>query len=213
VKKFSYFYYAKFFNTKGHFNFCMMIAIPTLFKEVFLIKPLVHKDARGSFREGYKGKDFQRLIGSQIDFCQDNLTDSKKGVLRGLHYQLPPFSQSKLVTVLQGSVLDVVVDIRKGSPTFGKHFSQELSAKNQLQLFVPRGFAHGYITLSASSLFMYKVDQYYHPKSEGSIAPDDPNLGIDWRLPKSEWIQSEKDQNHPALDQTKLFDYKEDLYA
>lgn len=190
-----------------------MTAIPTLFKEVFLIKPLVHKDARGSFREGYKDKDVQRLIGRQIDFCQDNLTDSKKGVLRGLHYQLPPFSQSKLVTVLQGSVLDVVVDIRKGSPTFGKHFSQELSAENQLQLFVPRGFAHGYITLSASSLFMYKVDQYYHPQSEGSIAPDDPNLGIDWRLPKSEWIQSEKDQNHPALDQASLFDYKEDLYA
>jgi dTDP-4-dehydrorhamnose 3,5-epimerase len=191
----------------------MMTAIPTLFKEVFLIKPLVHKDARGSFREGYKDKDVQRLIGRQIDFCQDNLTDSKKGVLRGLHYQLPPFSQSKLVTVLQGSVLDVVVDIRKGSPTFGKHFSQELSAENQLQLFVPRGFAHGYITLSASSLFMYKVDQYYHPQSEGSIAPDDPNLGIYWRFPKSEWIQSEKDQNHPALDQAKLFDYKEDLYA
>ena len=191
----------------------MMTAIPTLFKEVFLIKPLVHKDARGSFREGYKDKDVQRLIGRQIDFCQDNLTDSKKGVLRGLHYQLPPFSQSKLVTVLQGSVLDVVVDIRKGSPTFGKHFSQELSAENQLQLFVPRGFAHGYITLSASSLFMYKVDQYYHPQSEGSIAPDDPSLGIDWRLPKSEWIQSEKDQNHPALDQANLFDNKEDLYA
>ena len=191
----------------------MITAIPTLFKEVFLIKPLVFQDARGSFREGYNEKDFQRLIGRKIDFCQDNFTDSKKGVLRGMHYQLPPFSQSKLVTVLQGSVLDVVVDIRKGSPTFGKHFSQELSAKNQLQLFVPRGFAHGYITLSASSLFMYKVDQYYHPKSEGSIAPDDPNLGIDWRLPKSEWIQSEKDQNHPALDQTKLFDYKEDLYA
>jgi dTDP-4-dehydrorhamnose 3,5-epimerase len=191
----------------------MMTAIPTLFKEVFLIKPLVHKDARGSFREGYKDNDFQRLIGREIDFCQDNLTDSKKGALRGLHYQLPPFSQSKLVTVLQGSVLDVVVDIRKGSPTFGKYFAQELSAENQFQLFVPRGFAHGYITLSASSLFMYKVDQYYYPQSEGSIAPDDPNLGIDWRLPKSEWIQSEKDQNHPTLDQANLFDNKEDLYA
>jgi len=190
-----------------------MTAISTLFKEVFLLKPLVHKDARGSFREGYKDKEFQRLIGRQIDFCQDNLTDSKKGVLRGLHYQLPPFSQSKLVTVLQGSVLDVVVDIRKGSPTFGKHFSQELSAENQLQLFVPRGFAHGYITLSASSLFTYKVDQYYNPQSEGSIDPDDSSLGIDWRLPKSEWIQSEKDQNHPVLDQANLFDYKEDLYA
>ena len=191
----------------------MMTAIPTLFKEVFLIKPLLHKDARGSFREGYKDKNFQKLIGRQIDFCQDNLTDSKKGVLRGLHYQLPPFSQSKLVTVLQGSVLDVIVDIRKDSPTFGKHFSKELSAENQLQLFVPRGFAHGYITLSESSLFMYKVDQYYYPQCEGSIAPDDPNLGIDWRLPKLNWIQSEKDQNHPTLEQASLFDYNEDLYA
>src|SRR5210317_1841245 len=189
-----------------------MTAIPTLFKEVFLIKPLVHKDARGSFREGYKDKGFQRLIGRQIDFCQDNLTDSKKGVLRGLHYQLPPFSQSKLVSVLQGTVLDVVVDIRKGSPTFGRHFSQELSAENQLQLFVPRGFAHGYIALSEDSIFMYKVDNYYQPDREGSIAPEDIELGIDWKLPKSEWILSEKDQKHPSLSEANLFDYKQDLY-
>ena len=191
----------------------MITAIPTFFKEVFLIKPLEHKDTRGSFSEVYKDKDIQKLIGRQIDFCQDNLTDSKKGVLRGLHYQLPPFSQTKLVMVLQGSVLDVVVDLRKGSPTFGKHFSHELSAKNQLQLFVPRGFAHGYITLSESSLFMYKVDQYYYPQCEGSISPEDPNLGIDWRLPKSNWIQSEKDQKHPSLSEASLFDYKQDLYA
>jgi dTDP-4-dehydrorhamnose 3,5-epimerase len=201
------------FKTKGHFNFCMMTAIPTLFKEVFLIKQLAHKDTRGSLSEGYKVKDFQKLIGRQIDFCQDNYTTSKKGVLRGLHYQLPPFGQSKLVRVLQGSVLDVVVDIRKGSPTFGKCFSQELSAENQLQLFVPRGFAHGYITLSEFSLFMYKVDQYYQPQSEGSIAADDPNLGIDWRLPKSEWIRSEKDQKHASLSEASLFDYNQDLYA
>ena len=191
----------------------MMTAIPTLFKEVFLIKPLLYKDARGSYREGYKDKNFQKLIGRQIDFCQDNLTDSKKGVLRGLHYQLPPFSQSKLVSVLRGTVLDVVVDIRKGSPTFGRHFSQELSAENQLQLFVPRGFAHGYITLSEDSIFMYKVDNYYQPDSEGSIAPDAPDLGIDWKLPKSEWIRSEKDQKHPSLSEASLFDYKQDLYA
>ena len=191
----------------------MITAIPTFFKEVFLIKSLEHKDARGSFSEVYKDKEFQKLIGRQIDFCQDNLTESKKGVLRGLHYQLPPFSQTKLVMVLQGSVLDVVVDLRKGSPTFGKHFSHELSAKNQLQLLVPRGFAHGYITLSESSLFMYKVDQYYYPQCEGSIAPEDPNLGIDWRLPKSDWIQSEKDQKHPSLSEASLFDYKQDLYA
>ena len=118
-----------------------------------------------------------------------------------------------MVSVLRGTVLDVVVDIRKGSPTFGRHFSQELSAENQLQLFVPRGFAHGYITLSEDSIFMYKVDNYYQPNSEGSIAPDDPDLGINWKLPKSEWIRSEKDQKYTSLSETKLFDYKQDLYA
>ena len=190
-----------------------MTAIPTLFKEVFLLKPELHKDTRGSFLEAYKQKAFEQLIGRKIDFCQDNYSTSKKGVLRGLHYQLPPFSQSKLVSVLRGTVLDVLVDIRKGSPTFGRHFSQELSAENQLQLFVPRGFAHGYITLSEDSIFMYKVDNYYQPDIEGSIAPDAPDLGIDWKLPKSEWIRSEKDQKHPSLSEASLFDYKQDLYA
>ena len=190
-----------------------MIAIPTLFKEVFLLKPELHEDTRGSFMEAYKQKAFEQRIGRKIDFCQDNYTTSKKGVLRGLHYQLPPFSQSKLVSVLKGTVLDVVVDIRKGSSTFGRHFSQELSAENQLQLFVPRGFAHGYITLSEDSIFMYKVDNYYQPDSEGSIAPDAPDLGIDWKLPKSEWIRSKKDQKHPSLSEASLFDYKQDLYA
>lgn len=190
-----------------------MTAIPTLFKEVFLLKPELHKDTRGSFMEAYKQKAFEKLIGRKIDFCQDNYTTSKKGVLRGLHYQLPPFSQSKLVSVLRGTVLDIVVDIRKGSPTFGRHFTQELSAENQLQLFVPRGFAHGYITLSEDSIFMYKVDNYYQPDSEGSIAPDDPDLGIDWKFPKSEWIRSEKDQKHPSLSKAPLFDYKQDVYA
>ena len=190
-----------------------MTAIPTLFKEVFLIKPELHKDTRGSFLEAYKQMSFEKLIGRKIEFCQDNYTTSKKGVLRGLHYQLPPFSQSKLVSVLRGVVIDVVVDIRKGSPTFGRHFSQELSAKNQLQLFVPRGFAHGFITLSEDSIFMYKVDNYYQPDTEGSIAPEDIELGIDWKLPKSEWIRSKKDQKHPSLSEANLFDYNQDLYA
>ena len=190
-----------------------MTLIPTLFKEVFLLKPELHKDTRGSFMEAYKQKAFEKLIGRKIDFCQDNYTNSKKGVLRGLHYQLPPFSQSKLVSVLRGTVLDVVVDIRKGSPTFGRHYTQELTAENQLQLFVPRGFAHGYITLSEDSIFMYKVDNYYHLLSEGSFAADDPDLGIDWKLPKSEWIRSEKDQKHPSLSEANLFNYNQDLYA
>lgn len=183
------------------------------FSEVSLIKPKLHKDARGSFMEGYKKRDFQMLVGQKINFCQDNYTYSKKGVLRGLHYQFPPYSQSKLVTVLKGNVLDVVLDIRKGSPTFGKHFTQELSGENQFQLFVPRGFAHGFITLSEDSIFAYKVDNYYKPDSECSIAPDDPDLGIDWKLSKNEWIRSEKDQNHPSLSKAFLFDYKKDLYA
>ena len=190
-----------------------MTAIPTLFKEVWLLKPIQHTDLRGSFMESFNQNNFEDATGKQIQFCQDNQTFSKKGVLRGLHYQLPPFSQSKLVGVLQGKVLDVVVDIRKGSPTFGQHFTQVLSAENQLQLFIPKGFAHGYITLTETSLFTYKVDQYYHPESEGSIAPNDPTLAIDWQLPQEEWIQSEKDKTHPQLDQAPLFDFNQNLYV
>ena len=118
-----------------------------------------------------------------------------------------------MVSVLKGKVLDIVVDIRKGSSTFGKYLSQELSEQNKLQIFVPRGFAHGYITLSESSIFYYKVDQYYHPEKEGSIAPNDPTLNIDWKLPKTSWIQSKKDQKHLFLNEAKLFDYNENLYG
>ena len=190
-----------------------MTAIPALFKGVVLLKPHIHQDSRGSFTEQYQKEAFEAALGKSIAFCQDNETHSKKGVLRGLHYQLPPHAQSKLVRVIKGRVLDVVVDIRKRSPTFGKYFSQELSAENQLQLFIPRGFAHGYMTLSETSLFQYKVDNYYHPESEGSIAPDDPQLAIDWGLPKTLWIQSEKDQKHPWLEDAPLFDFNAQLYG
>ena len=190
-----------------------MTALPTLFSDVFLLKPKVHRDERGSFSETYNQMKFEKAIGQKINFCQDNLTHSKRSVLRGLHYQLPPYSQTKMVSVLQGEVLDVILDIRKGSPTFGQHFSQLLSAENQLQLFIPRGFAHGYITLSKTSIFHYKVDNLYHPESEGSIAPDDPNLKIDWQLPNAEWIRSEKDKNHPILSAARLFDYNDNLYG
>ena len=132
----------------------------TPFKEVFILKPNVHLDERGSFRESFNGREAEKVLGRKIMFCQDNLTHSKKGVLRGLHYQLHPFSQTKLVQVIQGNVLDVVVDIRKGSPTFGQYFNCQLSAENQLQLFIPRGLAHGFISLSEPSIFIYKVDQY-----------------------------------------------------
>lgn len=190
-----------------------MVFIPTLFKEVFLLKPVLHSDSRGIFIESHNQNDFKKVTSWELNFCQDNQVISKMGVLRGLHFQLPPFSQSKLVSVIMGKVLDVVVDIRKGSPTFGQYFSQELSATNRLQLFIPRGFAHGYITLSETSIFHYKVDQYYHPQSEGSIKPDDPALAIDWLLSKAEWIQSDKDQKHPAMVDAPLFNYKDDLYA
>ena len=185
----------------------------TFFSEVLLLQPFRNIDKRGFFTEQFTKKVFEKVTGNKIIFCQDNITYSKKGVLRGLHYQLPPHSQSKLVSVIHGRVLDVVVDIRKGSPTFGEYFSQELSAENGFQIFIPRGFAHGYITLSNYSTFLYKVDRYYYPKSEGSIAPNDPDLSIDWKLPQSSWIQSKKDKNHPLLSQAVLFDFKENLYA
>ena len=185
----------------------------TPFKEVFILKPKLHLDERGSFMESFNEREVEKVLEKKTMFCQDNLTHSKKGVLRGLHYQLPPYSQTKLVSVIQGSVLDVIVDIRKGSPTFGQHFSCELSHENKLQLFVPRGFAHGFITLSETSIFMYKVDQYYNFESEGSIAPDDPALGIDWQIPQSEWIQSDKDKKHSTLSEATLFDYNMNLYA
>lgn len=184
----------------------------TLFSEVFLIKPKTYKDHRGSFSEHYVKQIFVNETGLDIEFCQENLAYSKKGVLRGLHYQLPPYSQSKLVKVLKGNVLDVIVDVRKGSPTFGNYMSQELSEYNKLQLFIPRGFAHGYITLSKTAIFQYKVDNYYYPEREGSISPSDPELKINWKLPKEEWIQSEKDQNHPYLKDALLFDFNTNLY-
>ena len=190
-----------------------MTTIPTIFPEVYLLKPKLNKDKRGSFSEHFVSQDFQIAVGKKIQFCQDNLTYSKKGVLRGLHYQLHPFSQSKLISILQGIVLDVVVDVRKGSQTFGQHFSQELSDENKLQLFIPRGFAHGFITLSETSIFHYKVDNYYHPQSEGIIAPNDSDLGIDWKIPEGQWIQSEKDQKFPTLAEANVFNLKDDLYA
>lgn len=186
---------------------------PTTFKEVLLIKTDRHKDIRGTFTVSYNNDDFAAIVGRQINFCQDNITRSHKGVLRGLHYQLPPNSQSKLVSVLEGHVIDIVVDMREGSPTFGKHFAQELSDINNLQIFIPRGFAHGYITLSKTSIFHYKVDNYYNPLSEANIAPNDPELGIDWVLPETEWILSDKDKRHPKLKDAFLFDYKQNLYV
>lgn len=172
---------------------------PQKIPEVILIKPSFYGDNRGYFGETYRQDLLTKAAGYEINFIQDNESKSTKGVLRGLHYQLPPVAQAKLVKVINGSVLDVVVDIRKSSPTFGQHLSFELSAENKYQLFVPRGFAHGFLVLTDSATFSYKVDNYYAPEYERGIAFNDKDLSIDWNLPKSVLKLSDKDINNPNL--------------
>ena len=173
--------------------------IPQEIADVIIIEPTLLEDSRGYFTETFRQDLFNQFIGYSVDFIQENESKSNKGVLRGLHYQLAPFSQAKLVRVLEGSVLDVVVDIRRSSNTFGQHLSLELTAENKHQLFVPQGFAHGFIVLSSSATFSYKVDNYYSPEHERGIAFDDEDLGIDWRLPKELIQLSNKDKNNPVL--------------
>ena len=174
--------------------------IPQEIADVILIEPTLIEDSRGYFFETFRQDLLNQAIGYNVDFIQENESKSNKGVLRGLHYQLAPFSQAKLVKVLEGSVLDVVVDIRSSSSTFGKHISFELTSENKRQLFVPQGFAHGFVVLSKSATFSYKVDNYYSPENERGIAFDDESLGIDWRLPKNLIQLSYKDKNNPRLD-------------
>ena len=177
-----------------------------------VIEPAVHGDARGYFMETYNEKDMKEA-GIDIHFVQDNQSMSTKGVLRGLHFQKPPFAQSKLVRVVKGAVLDVAVDIRKGSPTFGQHVSVELTDENHRQFFIPRGFAHGFSVLSEEVVFQYKCDNFYAPQSEGAIAWDDPDLEIDWRMPADKVLLSEKDRVHPRLKNAEwLFDSNVSLY-
>ena len=164
-----------------------------------LIKPTVHGDKRGYFVETFRQDQFEKAIGYQVDFIQDNESKSIKGVLRGLHYQLPPHTQAKLVRVIEGSVLDIAVDIRKSSPTFGQYVAIELTAQNKHQLFVPHGFAHGFIVLSDSATLSYKVDNYYAPEHDRGIAFDDKDLNIDWQLPLEALKLSNKDKSHPNL--------------
>lgn len=165
--------------------------------EVFLIEPQVFGDDRGYFVESFRQDLFEQATGRNIQFIQDNESKSSKGVLRGLHYQLPPYAQSKLVRVIEGKVLDVALDIREGSPTYGQTVTAILSGENKHQLFIPQGFAHGFVVLSESAIFSYKVDNYYSPEHDRGVAYDDPALGIDWQLP--ELTLSEKDQNQPLL--------------
>ena len=171
-----------------------------------LIEPTTHGDDRGYFLETFRKDLFEEAIGYKVDFVQDNESKSTKGVLRGLHYQLPPYTQAKLVRVIKGSVLDVAVDIRKSSPTFGQHVAVELTEQNKHQLFVPHGFAHGFVVLSNSATFAYKVDNYYAPKHDRGIAFNEIKLNIDWKLPLEKLQLSAKDEAHPNLaDATELF--------
>ena len=189
-----------------------MDIVQTEIPGVVIVEPRVFSDARGYFFESFSQREFDEKV-RPVRFVQDNESKSAYGVVRGLHFQKGEFAQSKLVRVVKGAVLDVVVDIRKGSPTFGKHVAVELSEDNHRQLFVPRGFAHGFSVLSAEVIFQYKCDNYYAPQSEGAIAWDDPDLGIDWHIPADKVLLSAKDSAHPRLkDAEYLFDFKEDLY-
>ena len=172
---------------------------PQSIEDVILIEPTIHGDDRGYFIETYRQDLLEEFIGYKVNFVQDNESKSIKGVLRGLHYQLPPYTQAKLVRVIEGSVLDVAVDIRKSSPTFGQHVSIELTAQNKHQLFVPHGFAHGFVVLSNSATFTYKVDNYYAPEHDRGIAIDDEQLKIDWQLSSEELKLSDKDRANPSL--------------
>ena len=170
----------------------------TSIKGVWIIDPKVFADTRGYFMETFKQSEFEQHIG-RVNFIQDNESMSDFGVLRGLHYQLPPFEQSKLVRVIRGKVLDVAVDIRRDSPTFGKHVAVELSAENKRQLFVPRGMAHGFLVLDNHTVFTYKVDNAYAPHAERGIRFDDPDIGIAWPLPAEQLVLSEKDKLLPTV--------------
>ncbi|MCH9742654.1 MAG: dTDP-4-dehydrorhamnose 3,5-epimerase [Proteobacteria bacterium] len=178
--------------------------IKTSIPDVVMIEPKVWSDARGYFFESYREDIFQQHIG-HIDWVQDNESYSTYGTLRGLHYQLAPHAQSKLVRVVQGKVLDVAVDLRQSSPTFGQHVAVELSAENKRQLFIPRGFAHGFVVLSQTALFQYKVDNYYNKEADRGIAFNDPVLKIDWQIDLSAVQLSDKDNKQPALKDADLF--------
>ena len=190
-----------------------MNVIKTSLDGVVIIEPKIFGDERGYFFESWSQREFDEKV-RPVRFVQDNESKSKYGVLRGLHFQKGEHAQSKLVRVVEGRVLDVAVDIRRGSPTFGKYAAVELSAENKRQFFIPRGFAHGFSVLSETATFQYKCDNLYAPHAEGAIAWNDPSIGIDWGLPAEEVILSEKDRLHPTIDRAaELFDYNIDYYA
>ncbi len=189
-----------------------MEVIKTSIEGVVIIEPKVFQDARGYFFESFSQREFEEKV-RPINFVQDNESMSSYGVIRGLHFQRPPFSQSKLVRCVKGKVLDVVVDIRKGSPTYGQHVAVELSEENHRQLFIPRGFAHAFAVLSETAIFQYKCDNFYAPEADGGINIQDASLGIDWQIPMEKATLSAKDTKHPHLnDFDSPFDYNVNLY-
>lgn len=191
----------------------MINVINTDIEGVVIIEPKVFGDDRGYFFESWSQKDFDEQV-RPVKFVQDNESKSRYGVLRGLHFQKGKYSQSKLVRVVQGKVLDVAVDIRRGSPTFGKYVAVELSAEDHRQFFIPRGFAHGFVVLSDEAVFQYKCDNLYAPQEEGALAWNDPAIGIDWGIPADHVVLSAKDKEHPYINESKeLFDYSIDYYA
>ena len=179
--------------------------IKTKLEGVVILEPRVIKDNRGYFFESFRQDEFEANV-SKTTFVQDNESKSSYGVLRGLHFQKPPYTQAKLIQVVKGKVWDVAVDIRKSSPTFGQYVGAELSAANHLMMFIPKGFAHGFVVLSKEVVFQYKCDSYYNPQSEGAIAWNDPDLAIDWKVPVKDIILSEKDKKHPLLKDAWVFE-------
>lgn len=175
-----------------------MNVIKTSLDGVVILEPRLFEDSRGYVFESFSQRDFEKQV-CKTTFVQDNESKSCYGVIRALHLQKPPYAQSKLVRAVEGAVLDVAVDVRKGSPTFGQHVAVELTAENHRQLFIPKGFLHGFSVLSEEVVFQYKCDNFYEPSSEGAVAWDDPDLGIDWRIPADKVILSEKDKHHPRL--------------
>lgn len=195
----------------------MINVIKTDIEGVIIIEPKVFGDSRGYFFESFSQREFDEkvepILGHRVNFVQDNESMSSYGVMRGLHFQRPPYTQSKLVRCVKGAVLDVAVDIRKGSPTYGQHVAVELTEDNHRQFFVSRGFAHGFAVLSETAVFQYKCDEFYHPETDGGISILDDSLGIDWRIPTDKAILSDKDTKHACLkDFDSPFTIKEDLY-
>ena len=181
--------------------------------DLVVCEPKIIGDNRGYFTETFRQDKLNEFLGFPIHFCQDNESMSSYGILRGLHYQLPPYAQTKLVRVIKGTVLDVAVDIRKGSPTFGQHDVLELSEENKKQLFIPKGFAHGFVVLSEEAIFAYKVDNYYKKEYDRGIAYNDPAIGINWKLAEDKLVCSMKDTGLPLLKDAEYFNYMMNLYA